>query len=122
MKANKYTIIVCVLIGIITCVAMIGIKDSNSKLFVVTVGIFTGVIVSLVSTVVIYFDKRATIYQAVKSNIADIYITSKLNIFIICKIKKEINFGFINFACLFISYGRTFRTKGNERHKKPKNR
>lgn len=74
MKANKYTIIVCVLIGIITCVAMIGIKDSNSKLFVVTVGIFTGVIGSLVSMVVIYFDKRATIYQAVKSNIADIYI------------------------------------------------
>lgn len=53
---------------------MIGIKDSNSKLFVVTVGIFTGVFVSLVSTVVFYFDKRAAIYQAVKSNIADIYI------------------------------------------------
>lgn len=74
MKANKYTIIVCVLIGIIACVAMIGIKDSNSKIFVVTVGVFTGVLVSLVSTVVTYFDKRATIYQAVKSNIADIYI------------------------------------------------
>lgn len=74
MKANKYTIIVCVLIGTITGVSMVGIKDSDSKLFVVTVGIFTGVLVSLVSTVVIYFDKRVTIYQSVKSNIADIYI------------------------------------------------
>lgn len=74
MKANKYTIIICVLIGVITCGTMVGIKDSNSKLFVVTVGIFTGIIVSLVSTVVVYFDKRATIYQAVKSNIADIFI------------------------------------------------
>lgn len=74
MKASKYTIIVCVMMAIISCVVMFGIKDSNSKIFVVTVGIFTGVIVSLVSTIVIYFDKRATIYQAVKSNIADIYI------------------------------------------------
>lgn len=74
MKANKYTIIICVVIDIISLYLMLIIKDSSSKSFVVAVGIFTGILVSLVSTMVIYFDKRATIYQAVKTNIADIYI------------------------------------------------
>lgn len=74
MKANKYTIIVCAVMGVIACIDMIAIKDSSSKFFAVTVGIFTGILVSLVSTIVIYFDKRATIFQAVKSNIADIFI------------------------------------------------
>lgn len=74
MKANKYTIIACVIIGIISCITMIAINNSSSKSFIVAVGIFTGVLVSLVSTIVSYCDKRGTIYHAVESNIADIFI------------------------------------------------
>lgn len=74
MKASKYTIIVSTIIGIITGMLLLVIEDCDSKPFIVSVGIFTGVLVSLVSTVITYFDKRATLFQAVKSNIADIFI------------------------------------------------
>lgn len=78
MKANKYTIFTCIIIGVISFGFMFTIKDSSSKKFSIVVGIFTGVLISLVSALVMYFDKREDIYQAVKVNIADIFINLNL--------------------------------------------
>lgn len=74
MKASKVTIITTVIISIGTGVALFEIQDGSSKLFGVIVGIFTGALITLVSTLVTYLDKRAAIYQVVKSNIANIYV------------------------------------------------
>lgn len=76
MKVNKYTIIACVIMLIVSGIFVYRIQDTGDKLFILFVGIFTGVLVSLVSAIVNYLHQKNIIFNSVMTQIADIFVNT----------------------------------------------
>lgn len=76
MKVNKYTIIACLIMLMASGIFVYGIQDTNDKLFILFVGIFTGFLVSLVSAIVNYLHQKNFIFNSVMTQIADIYVNT----------------------------------------------
>lgn len=76
MKANKFTIIACVIMLIISGIFVYGIENTSDKMFILFVGIFTGVLVSLVSAIVNYLHQKNIIFNSVMTQIADIFVNT----------------------------------------------
>ncbi len=76
MKVNKYTIIACLIMLMVSGIFVYGIQDTNDKLFILFVGIFTGFLVSLVSAIVNYLHQKNLIFNSVMTQIADIYVNT----------------------------------------------
>lgn len=76
MKINKWTIIICVIMLIISGVLVYIILDTNTKMFGLALGVFTGFLVSLVIAIVNYLHQKYFIYNSVMTQISDIYINT----------------------------------------------
>ena len=76
MKVNKYTIIACVIMLIVSGIFVYRIQDTSDKLFILFVGIFTGFLVSLVSAIVNYSHQKSIIFNSVMIQIADIFVNT----------------------------------------------
>ena len=76
MKVNKYTIIACVIMLIVSGIFVYRIQDTSDKLFILFVGIFTGFLVSLVSAIVNYLHQKSIIFNSVMIQIADIFVNT----------------------------------------------
>lgn len=88
MKINKITLLVCAILTIVSGLTMVVIESAvsdsvDTSLYQgVASGIFTGFIVSLVTSVVGYFHERSIILEKTDSNIKNLYI----NIMVLSKV------------------------------------
>lgn len=76
MKVNKWTIIFCTIMIIILGYLIYVIPDSNTKMFNLTMGVFTGLLVSLVMAIINYLHQKYLIYNSVMTQISDIFINT----------------------------------------------
>jgi len=76
MKINKWTIIICVIMLTISGTLIYMISNTATKLFGLALGVFTGFLVSLVIAIVNYLHQKYLIYNAVKTQISDIFINT----------------------------------------------
>ena len=76
MKINKWTIIICVIMLIISGALVYTIPDTNTKIFGLALGVFTGFLVSWVIAIVNYLHQKYLIYNSVMTQISDIFINT----------------------------------------------
>lgn len=86
MRESKIVIYVCSLLIILFLILTFCLGQENETLKDIFLGIVTGCIVSLVTSVISYFSKKQEIVRKIKSNVGLLY----LNMLVICKITDDI--------------------------------
>ena len=76
MKVNKWTIIICTIMIIFLGDLVYMIPDTNTKMLNLTMGVFTGLLVSLIMAIINYLHQKYLIYNSVMTQISDIFINT----------------------------------------------
>ena len=76
MKVNKWIIIICIIMIIFLGYSVYMIPDTNTKILNLTMGVFTGLFVSLVMSIINYLHQKYSIYNSVTTQISDIFINT----------------------------------------------
>ena len=105
MKVNKWTIIICTIMIIFFCGLVYVIPNTNTKMFNLTMGVFTGLLVSLIMAIINYLHQKYLIYNSVMTQISDIfintYIIHRMTGMILEKVQNLNNLEDLNYRLIF---------------------
>lgn len=74
MKVSKITVSICTLLDLFVGFLIASIPETYTLALNILLGMFTGLFVSIVTSLICYFHEKATIISKAKSQIPDVYI------------------------------------------------
>jgi len=74
MKVSKITASVCVLLDLLVGIFVVIIPETYALVLNILLGVFTGLFVSIVTSLISYFHEKTTIISKVKSQLPDVYV------------------------------------------------
>ena len=74
MKVSKITVSVCTLLDILLGIFIVNIPEAYALTLNILLGVFTGLFVSMVTSLICYFHEKATIISKAKGDLPDVYI------------------------------------------------
>lgn len=74
MKVSKITVSICALLDILVGCLIANIPETYTLALNILLGVFTGLFVSIVTSLICYFHEKITIISKAKSQLPDVYI------------------------------------------------
>ena len=74
MKVSKITASICILSDLLLGVFIVNIPETYTLVLNILLGVFTGLFVSIVTSLICYFHEKVTIISKAKSQLPDVYI------------------------------------------------